>query len=51
MKISQPAERLCDEYERIAAELPLAGAHVLELGCSNAETLLKSACKIASTTR
>jgi ubiquinone/menaquinone biosynthesis C-methylase UbiE len=50
MKISQPAERLCDEYEMIAAELPLAGAHVLELGCGKAEKTrtIAQAGKVAS---
>lgn len=38
MKISDSAaELLCDEYELIAAELPLAGAKILELGCGKAE--------------
>lgn len=38
MKISDAtAELLCDEYEVIAAELPLEGAQVLELGCGKAE--------------
>lgn len=38
MKISDPAaDLLCDEYELIAAELPLAGAQILELGCGKAE--------------
>jgi ubiquinone/menaquinone biosynthesis C-methylase UbiE len=50
MKISSPAERLCDEYEMIAAELPLAGAHVLELGCGRAEKTrtIAQAGKVAS---
>lgn len=50
MKISQPAERLCDEYEVIAAELPLAGAHILELGCGKAEKTrtIAQAGKVAS---
>jgi len=38
MKIADPAADLvCDEFELIAAELPLAGAHILELGCGKAE--------------
>lgn len=38
MKISDPAaELLCDEFDVIAAELPLENAHVLELGCGKAE--------------
>lgn len=38
MKISDPtAERLCDEYDVIAAELPLERARILELGCGKAE--------------
>jgi SAM-dependent methyltransferase len=38
MKISDPsAERVRDEYEVLAAELPLAGAQVLELGCGKAD--------------
>lgn len=38
MKISDPsAELVCDEYEMIAAELPLENAQVLELGCGKAE--------------
>jgi SAM-dependent methyltransferase len=38
MKIADPAaELLCDEYEVIVAELPLAHARVLELGCGKAE--------------
>jgi ubiquinone/menaquinone biosynthesis C-methylase UbiE len=38
MKISDPAAKLlCDEYEVIAAELPLDDAQVLELGCGKAE--------------
>jgi hypothetical protein len=31
------AELVCDEYAVIVAELPLAGAQVLELGCGKAE--------------
>lgn len=38
MKISDPAnDLLCDEYDLIAAELPLENAQVLELGCGKAE--------------
>lgn len=38
MKISDPgAERVCNELDEIIAALPLAGAHVLELGCGKAE--------------
>jgi ubiquinone/menaquinone biosynthesis C-methylase UbiE len=38
MKIADPAaELVCDEFELLAAELPLEGAHVLELGCGKAE--------------
>lgn len=38
MKISDPAsDMLCDEYDLIAAELPLDNAQVLELGCGKAE--------------
>jgi SAM-dependent methyltransferase len=38
MKIADAtAELICDEYEVIVAELPLAGAQVLELGCGKAE--------------
>lgn len=38
MKISDDAaELLCDEYNVIAAELPLENAQVLELGCGKAE--------------
>ncbi len=38
MKISDPAnDVLCDEYDLIAAELPLENAQVLELGCGKAE--------------
>lgn len=38
MKISDAAaELLCDEYDLIAAELPLEGAQVLELGCGKAD--------------
>lgn len=38
MKISNPAaDRVCDEYEVIAAELPLQNARILELGCGKAE--------------
>jgi SAM-dependent methyltransferase len=38
MKISDPAnDMLCDEYDLIAAELPLENAQVLELGCGKAE--------------
>lgn len=42
MKITDPAadlatSRLCDEYTVIAAELPLDGAHILELGCGKAD--------------
>ena len=38
MKISDPtAALLCDEYDVIAAELPLEGAQALELGCGKAE--------------
>ena len=38
MKISDAtAQLLCDEYDVIAAELPLDGAQVLELGCGKAE--------------
>lgn len=38
MKIADPAvDLLCDEYELIAAELPLDGAQILELGCGKAE--------------
>jgi ubiquinone/menaquinone biosynthesis C-methylase UbiE len=51
MKISEPAtERLCDEYEMIAAELPLEGAQVLELGCGKAEKTrtIAQAGKVAS---
>jgi ubiquinone/menaquinone biosynthesis C-methylase UbiE len=50
MKISQPAERLCDEYKVIAAELPLAGARILELGCGKAEKTrtIAQAGKVAS---
>lgn len=38
MKIADPAaDRVCDEYEVIAAELPLLNARILELGCGKAE--------------
>lgn len=38
MKISDPTDDiLCDEYDVIAAELPLENAHILELGCGKAE--------------
>ena len=38
MKISDPdADFLCDEFDVIVAELPLAGARILELGCGKAE--------------
>jgi ubiquinone/menaquinone biosynthesis C-methylase UbiE len=38
MEISDSnADLVCDEYEVIAAELPLENAHVLELGCGKAE--------------
>lgn len=38
MNISDPtADLLCDEYSVIAAELPLAGARILELGCGKAD--------------
>lgn len=38
MKISDDAaELLCDEYDVIAAELPLENAQILELGCGKAE--------------
>ncbi len=38
MKISDPAAALvCDEVELLAAELPLEGARILELGCGKAE--------------
>ncbi len=38
MNISDPsADLLCDETTVIAAELPLAGARILELGCGKAE--------------
>jgi SAM-dependent methyltransferase len=38
MKISDPtADRVCDEIEAMAAELPLRNARILELGCGKAE--------------
>lgn len=38
MNIADPAAALvCDEFDLLAAELPLAGAQVLELGCGKAE--------------
>lgn len=38
MKIADPAaDILCDEFDLITAELPLANARVLELGCGKAE--------------
>ena len=38
MKISNPeADLLCDEFDVIVAELPLAGARILELGCGKAD--------------
>jgi ubiquinone/menaquinone biosynthesis C-methylase UbiE len=38
MNISDPtADLLCDEVAAIAAELPLTGARILELGCGKAE--------------
>ena len=38
MKIADPtADRVCDEFEVIAAELPLVNARILELGCGKAE--------------
>lgn len=38
MKIADPAADLvCDEFDLIAAELPLEQAHILELGCGKAE--------------
>jgi ubiquinone/menaquinone biosynthesis C-methylase UbiE len=38
MKISDPTAALvCDEVELLAAELPLEGARILELGCGKAE--------------
>lgn len=38
MKIADPtANRVCDELEMIAAELPLTNARILELGCGKAE--------------
>jgi len=38
LKISDPtADLVFDEYEVIAAELPLENAHILELGCGKAE--------------
>jgi len=40
MRISGPAaELLCDEYDLIAAELPLEGAQVLEPGIGKAEAI------------
>jgi len=37
-QISDPsADRVCDEYVIVKSLLPLAGAHVLELGCGRAE--------------
>jgi ubiquinone/menaquinone biosynthesis C-methylase UbiE len=51
MKISDPAaELLCDEYAVIAAELPLEGTQVLELGCGKAEKtrVIAQSGKIAS---
>lgn len=51
MKIADiTTELLCDEYDVIAAELPLEGAKILELGCGKAEmtrTIAKSG-KVAS---
>jgi ubiquinone/menaquinone biosynthesis C-methylase UbiE len=38
LKISDPdADLLCDEFDVIVAEVPLAGARVLELGCGKAD--------------
>lgn len=38
MNIADPAADLvCDEFDLLATELPLAGAQVLELGCGKAE--------------
>ena len=38
MKISDPGnDQICDEFDVIAAELPLQNATVLELGCGKAE--------------
>lgn len=49
MKISDPsAEQICDEYELIAAELPLENAQVLELGCGKAEKTRAIAQKVAA---
>jgi cyclopropane fatty-acyl-phospholipid synthase-like methyltransferase len=50
MNFSEPTELLCDEYEMIVAELPLEGAHVLELGCGKAEKtrMIAQAGKVAS---
>lgn len=51
MKISDPtAALLSDEYAVIAAELPLEGARVLELGCGKAEKtrMIAESGKVAS---
>jgi len=51
MKIAEPDnDLLCDEFDVIAAELPLDNATVLELGCGKAEKTRKiaTAAKVAS---